>query len=435
MKVILRTHVLVFLSLFVFFTEPVIASSLQHHKDNPRTTSTHSDSIQVINLASDKLNLYLDCPHCDTRYIQTEVNFINYVRDRNDADVHLFVTRAGTAGGTEYTLKFLGKQKFAGQNDTLKYFSPKTDTDDIERRGLVKRIKLGLIGYVAHYSLADQIEIVYHGGGKAQMEPRKDPWNRWLFEVEANAWTNGEESRNEFGFYSGIRAERITKDWKLRFRTGGDYHRERYELSEGDTTTHRNSQYYSGLVAKSLSPHWSVGFYSHANSSTYDNIDISTSLSPAVEYNIFPYSEYSQHELSFLYRVSPQYSDYTEETIYFKRSEFLLEQAFSVRLEITQPWGSIESRVEGSHYFHDWSKNKLEFDSELNIQLYRGLSFEFHGGYSVINDQLSLPGGSTSDTDVLLDLRQQATSYSYYTSLGLSYTFGSIYSNTVNPRL
>jgi hypothetical protein len=36
--------------------------------------------------------------------------------------------------------------------------------------------------------------------------------------------------------------------------------------------------------------------------------------------------------------------------------------------------------------------------------------------------------------DVLLMRKQLATSYEYYFSIGLSYTFGSIYSNVVNPR-
>jgi hypothetical protein len=36
--------------------------------------------------------------------------------------------------------------------------------------------------------------------------------------------------------------------------------------------------------------------------------------------------------------------------------------------------------------------------------------------------------------EILLRRRQLATRYSYYGSVGLSYTFGSIFSNVVNPR-
>jgi hypothetical protein len=36
--------------------------------------------------------------------------------------------------------------------------------------------------------------------------------------------------------------------------------------------------------------------------------------------------------------------------------------------------------------------------------------------------------------DILLMRKQLATSFEYYFYVGLSYTFGSIYSNVVNPR-
>ena len=37
--------------------------------------------------------------------------------------------------------------------------------------------------------------------------------------------------------------------------------------------------------------------------------------------------------------------------------------------------------------------------------------------------------------DILTRQRQLATSFSYFTFVGLSYTFGSIYNTIVNPRL
>jgi hypothetical protein len=36
--------------------------------------------------------------------------------------------------------------------------------------------------------------------------------------------------------------------------------------------------------------------------------------------------------------------------------------------------------------------------------------------------------------EVLLQRRQLETGYSYFFSVGLSYTFGSIFTNVVNPR-
>jgi len=42
--------------------------------------------------------------------------------------------------------------------------------------------------------------------------------------------------------------------------------------------------------------------------------------------------------------------------------------------------------------------------------------------------------GSATEEEILLEQRQLATQYDYFLSLGLRYTFGSIYSNVVNPR-
>ncbi|MFH1686770.1 MAG: hypothetical protein ABIE70_04525 [bacterium] len=42
--------------------------------------------------------------------------------------------------------------------------------------------------------------------------------------------------------------------------------------------------------------------------------------------------------------------------------------------------------------------------------------------------------GEASDEDVLLRRHELATSYDYYMSVGISYTFGSIYNDVVNAR-
>jgi hypothetical protein len=52
----------------------------------------------------------------------------------------------------------------------------------------------------------------------------------------------------------------------------------------------------------------------------------------------------------------------------------------------------------------------------------------------MIHDQISLKKGQASLESVLLRRTMLETNYQYYFSIGLSYTFGSIYSNVVNPR-
>ena len=38
------------------------------------------------------LTVFLDCDRCDFSYIRREITFVNYVRDRTQAQVHLLIT-------------------------------------------------------------------------------------------------------------------------------------------------------------------------------------------------------------------------------------------------------------------------------------------------------------------------------------------------------
>jgi hypothetical protein len=46
-----------------------------------------------------------------------------------------------------------------------------------------------------------------------------------------------------------------------------------------------------------------------------------------------------------------------------------------------------------------------------------------------------LPKGEASDEEVLVRRRQLATNYLYFAEFGISYSFGSIFNNIVNPRM
>ncbi|MBP1769801.1 MAG: hypothetical protein H6P96_419, partial [Candidatus Aminicenantes bacterium] len=77
------------------------------------------------------LKVFLDCDDCDLEYIKTEITFVNYVRDRLEAQVHVLISTQGTGGGgVEYTLTFIGQNDFKDVQDLQKYYSNKTDTDD-----------------------------------------------------------------------------------------------------------------------------------------------------------------------------------------------------------------------------------------------------------------------------------------------------------------
>ena len=107
---------------------------------------------------SNYLKVFLDGTYDFNDYIKQHVTFVNYVRDRFDADVHLIVTSQTTASnGTEYTLFFLGQQNFLGKNDTLKYVANTNNTFDETRNGITNIMKLRFMRYVAALPEASQI--------------------------------------------------------------------------------------------------------------------------------------------------------------------------------------------------------------------------------------------------------------------------------------
>jgi hypothetical protein len=377
--------------------------------------------------------IYIDCGSCDIEYIKTEITFVNYVRDRKEADVHLLITTQSTgSGGSEYTLDFSGQNGYSGLDDKLKYFSNKTDTADDIRKGLVRTIKMGLMAYVAKTPISSRIAVSYAEEKKPGAEA--DKWDSWVFNVSGNGFFNGEKSYRSSSLSGSFSANRVTPDIKIRLGLSASYGDNRYEYGDTIIQSDRESYSFSGLVVKSLNEHWSVGGYLNASSSTYSNIRFDLAPAPAVEYNLFPYSQSTRRQFRILYKVGFRTVRYREETIYLKTSENLWNESLSFTLDVKEKWGAISASLVGSHYFHDFSKNNLNAFATVQLNLVKGLNAYVIGGGSRIRDQLGLVKGQASLEEIILQRRQLETGYSYFFIFGLSYTFGSIYTNVVNPR-
>jgi hypothetical protein len=382
-----------------------------------------------------RINIFIDCPswRCDMDYIRTHLSVVNYVFEPADADVYILVTSQRTgADGREYTFCFYGQQKFINLDDTLKYVSQQDATDDDIRQGILHALKLGLIRYFARTPQADQIRITYKETDEST--PIEDYWDSWVFRARLNGRIRGEQQRKSYSIYGRLSANRITDDWKIRLSISSDYDEDNFNTDEGVINSYARAKNLWALFVKSISDHWSIGGYTGAYSSTYSNIRGSGYTSPAIEYNYFPYSESTRRELRFLYRLGYEYRAYYQETIYDKYEEGLFKQVFSFEYEVKQPWGSIDTEVTASNYFHDFSKNRVQIRAEFELRLFKGLSLDIWSGFSMIHDQLSLPKEDIATEEILLQRKQLATQYQYWASIGFSYTFGSIYNNIVNPR-
>ncbi|HCQ04686.1 MAG TPA: hypothetical protein DIT99_30225 [Candidatus Latescibacteria bacterium] len=393
-----------------------------------------SDTLST--LRSQALKVFLDFNRGDRNFIRTEVQYINYVRDRNQADVHVMVTtRRSGSGGREYTFTFMGQNNYVSMNDTLIFFSNQTDTQDEVRRGYTRVIQMGLMRYVVHTPLARFINIAFNY--RLPQRPVTDRWDYWVFRINGNTSMNGEQRRNRYHLNGYISANRITPNWKTRLSVNGTFNEENITLSDGGKVNNtRHSKDFNLLHVKSLSDHWSLGVSNWVSTSTYNNRKLSLGLMPALEYNFYPYVESTRHELRFLYEIGVALNQYEEVTLFDKTEETLYFEKLSIIWENKKQWGQAEMELEGSHMFNDVSFYRIQFSSNLNLRLFTGFSLRLSGKIERIKDQISLAKeAGIDDQEVLLRQRELQTPYRYRANVGLSYTFGSIYTNIVNPRI
>ena len=134
------------------------------------------------------------------------------------------------------------------------------------------------------------------------------------------------------------------------------------------------------------------------------------------------------------YSIGPTSVRYYEETIFGQTQETLLQHELSGAFDRTERWGSLQTSIEWSQYLHDPELSRLEADGEVSWRVARGFSVTAEVSSSRIRDQISLPRRGATPEEILLELRELQSGYEYQVSLGVTYTFGSIYSSIVNPR-
>ena len=384
------------------------------------------------------LRVFIDCDFgCDETFLRQEITIVNYVRDRKEADVHVLVTPQPTGGGgIEFTVKFIGLGRFAGVDQTLSFATPQATTADERRNALAEVLKRGLVRYVAETPLAPRMKITFSAPEtKAAASQVRDRWNLWVFRANFGGSFNGERSNRGRSLRGGASANRTTEAWKITFSTNGSYRENTFQLSETETFTSisRNMDA-SGLVVKSLTQHWSVGLMGNASRSTFLNYDLRARIAPGVEYNFFPYSQSTRRMFTVQYTVGANSFDYEQVTIFGKNSEKLMDHRLEVGLSLRQPWGSAFAEVNFSQYLNTPDKYNVTSFGELSMRLFKGFSVNMFGSISRTRDQIYLPAAGATEEEILVRQRQLLTGYRYFLNFGVSYSFGSIFNNVVNPR-
>ena len=411
-----------FLILLIWFSVAVVPVSAQ----------------ETVTLTPTRLALFLDCNFCDQTFIRQEMPYLDHVREREAADVHVLVTREGTgSGGEARTLDLIGLGIFEGLDYSTVYNAPAIATEDEERNGFLRTLEASLVPYLMQTPMRDRLRVDITApelSAITQIHTTEDPWNQWTVEVYADGSADFESQQQSFDTRYGVYIGRVTEDWKIQLRPFFNYNYDRFEREEGTITNSARRDGFTSYAIKSISPHWSVGAYGDVLTSTFSNVDRRYRFMGAMEWSLYPYQEANRRQLTVAYRVGSSHITYRDTTIYNEIEQWLPQHLLNAGYEVVQPWGGVEIGVNASQYLHDLSRHSLQFDAEFDIRITKGLSVGIGGFLELVHDQINLPKGNANLEDVLLRRRQLETNYEAGISFGFRYRFGSVLNNVVNPR-
>lgn len=387
----------------------------------------------------ERLNVFLDCDECDSSHIRTELDFINYVRDPSQADLHVFITGSHTVlNGRQYDFSFIGRGDFDGSDLNFSRVLLQDASEEEKRSTINEVLRLGIAPFLSYEESSDQFSLIYAEVERSEADQllTRDPWKHWVFNLYGGDFAlNIESNRTVFDSRWGFYADHRSEDWKIRIRPYFNYDLVRIERDGGANV--RRSITRHGLdsyLIRSLGPHWSAGLFLDYVTRDDRNLKHWVALVPGVEYSVLPYDVATRRAIMFVYRIGMQYVDYFETTIFGQTEEWLPRHELKAWVSMRRPWGDIISQLEGSQYLHDPLKRRAEFSARLSARLFAGFSLELGASFEMIRDQLSLPSGELLLEDILLQQRELATDYYISTSIAFSYTFGSKFANVVNPR-
>jgi len=399
----------------------------------------YAQTTAAVHTAPARLRVFIDCEYeCDTEYLRQTIEFIDYVRDRETADLHVLVTTQGTGGGgTAWNLKFIGQDYFKDRNHSLTFTTATTASDDDRRKELARVFKVGLVSYAAETAVAPNLDVSFRRNGEetTASKPEKDRWNFWVFRLGAGGNMSGELSSNNRSYRLNFSASRTTEQWKVNVSMFGNTNQSTFKVSEDLTVkSNTNGWNINTLAVKSFGPRWSYGARSSISHSSFSNTGRSIGASPAIEFDFFPYSESTRRSLTIQYSAGATTFRYRELTIFDKFEETVPSHSLNTSLGLRAPWGSLGGMANISQHLNHMDRYRISINGNTDIRLFKGFSFNIYSQYDKIADQIGLRKEEATTEEVLLRLKQRATGYSYYFSFGINYSFGSIFNSTVNPR-
>jgi outer membrane usher protein FimD/PapC len=351
-------------------------------------------------------------------------------------------------GGRKYQLIFSGQKEFAGlKTDTLSYIRNSVDTDDEDRRKQLKTIQLGLTPYFARTADWEKLNITFQKPDSSdktddQSKNQKDKWNYWVFRINGNGSLNSSSNSDEKQIQSSFSSNKTTEKAKTNFALSFRYSKARY-YDYDDSTGERllvkefiqRNKDISASHIISIAPKFSAGLFAGYNEGTFNNSKGNLYLKPALEYSFFPYKDFTTKALTLVYKIGPNFNRYIDTTRFNKKREQLWEQNLSVNWSMTQKWGNVYLGSTWTNYLNHIKKQNFDLFGFTEIRIVKGLSVNMFVNYSFINIQPYISKEEATLLELVYGQRALSSSYEFHMNFGLTYRFGSIYNNIVNPRL
>lgn len=382
-----------------------------------------------------KVKLFYDCQadFCETTYIKQNLEEVEFVRDRKYADVHIIVlSEQNGSGGQVFHLNFIGQNNFKDVQQKYDFSIGADSTQDIIRKKLLRYLQLGLVPFWYRNGLADKMEIKLNID--KQKKENADKWHHWVFKIGGHAWLNGDSNsgnRNLSGYAKATKIDEQNKfAFSLRYNTGQNH----YTYNGNKIKSEREFFYINTYRVWGINQHWSYGIFGQFNRSKYKNYAQSYGTYAGVEYNIFPYKESASKSLVMTLESGGVYNRYFEKTLYNQTKEILWRANLMLNANLVKKWGSIYAGIDYATYLHDFKLYNVGFNLGTNLRIAKGLDFNTNAYYGIQHDQINIAAGNLTLEETLLAQKQLQSGYNYYFSVGLSYSFGSIYNSIVNPR-
>lgn len=396
--------------------------------------------ISIFSFAQEKPKLFINCQEarCFETFLMTELTYFTFARDQALADIQIFITDQGNAGGgRNYQINFMGQNNYDSTNYYLEFETRQDDTEAIARTKVLNKVNQGILLFLAKTNSFEDVQVSYPKGQPIEQNQKvldEDPWNGWIFGLDASGVVSGESNKQRTRLAGSLRGGRTTYNSKFSFYSYYNQNSNSVTVNNVEETVKVDSYGFNSIFVTSFSKKWSIGGFVKSYHSVYSNIDLSSSIAPAIEYSIFPIENFNKEQFRWIYQAGYRRLDYIETTIFDLDLETRPYHQLTSILGYTKPWGNFSAELNGYQYLDNVDQYRVSLEVDFRWRIGRGISLRFDGSVAQIKNQISLARANISSEELLLGGQQLPTTFDYYTSFGLNYTFGSSNGSIVNPR-